>query len=143
MKVIHLDNELSGNPTIKELLEQGRSYEAEESYDKAIKFYTAVIKKKPMNEMAYNRLMILYRKLKDYQKEIAIIDQAIGLFESESNSGSGNKHADRKIGKLSLTLGKLTGLIDKKGKSLYDPEPVASWKKRKQLAKKRLKTKKK
>jgi len=93
-----------------------------------------------MNVTAYNRLMILFRKLKDYQKEITIIDQALDLFQSGARAG--NKQAEGKIGKLSLSLGKLTGLIDKKGKSLYDPEPIASWKKRKQLAQKRLKTKK-
>ena len=141
MKVVHSDSELSGNATIKEILEKARSYEAEAHYDKAIKLYSAIIKKKPMHETAYNRLMILYRKLKDYQKEITIIDQAVDLFESETRSGK--KQAVGKIGKLSMSLGKLTGLIDKKGKSLYDPEPVASWKKRKLLAKKRLKTKKK
>ena len=141
MKIIHLDSELSGKATIKELFERARSFEAEGNYDKAIKYYTAIIKKKPMNEAAYNRLMILYRKLKEYQKEITVIDQAIEIFESEARSG--DKQVEGKIGKLSLSLGRLTGLIDKKGKSLYDPEPVASWKKRKQLAKKRLKTKKK
>jgi tetratricopeptide (TPR) repeat protein len=141
MKVAHLDADLAAKGTIKELLERARSHEAQGEYDRAIKIYTGIIKKKPLNEMAYNRLMILYRKLKDYQKEITIIDQAIDSFESEAN-GVKKLPAD-KVGKLSLSLGKLTGLIDKKGRSLYDPEPVASWKKRKILSQKRLKTKKK
>lgn len=147
MKVAHLDNEVAGKGTIKELLETARGYEKDGENDKAIKSYLAIIKKKPLQEIAYNRLMILYRKLREYQKEIAVIDQAIDAFESGSNSGKKNnesrKQADRMIGKLSLSLGKVTGLIDKKGKSLYDPEPVASWRKRKQLSQKRLKIKNK
>jgi tetratricopeptide (TPR) repeat protein len=141
MKVAHLDVDVTGNETIKELLDRGRRYEGEGEHDRAIKIYTGIIKKKPLNEMAYNRLMILYRKLKEYDKEITIIEQAIAAFESEPEGPK--KQSVGKIGKLSLSLGKLTGLIDKKGKSLYDPEPVASWKKRKMLAQKRLKTKKK
>ena|SRR5688572_20004209 len=141
MKLAHLDTDVNSKGTIKELLERARDFEVEGETDQAIKIYSGIIKKKPLNELAYNRLMILYRKLKEHQKEIEIIDQAIAAFEAEANTG--RKQPAAKIGKLSLSLGKLTGLIDKKGKSLYDPEPVAGWKKRKQLSQTRLKKKKK
>ena len=138
MKVAHLDSITAAQGTVRELLEQGRNLENDKNFAAAVGVYNSILKKKPLNEMAYTRLMIVYRKMKDYGKEIAIIDQAIKKFEEES--GTNGKVAKGKIESLSLSLGKLTGLIDKKGKSVYDPEPLATWRKRRLMAQKRLKT---
>ena len=139
MRIAHLNKSQQG--TIQELLESGRDLEAEKDFDEAVKIYSGILKKNPLNEQAYNRLMIVYRKQKEYRKESAIIDEAIKVFEKEGEAN--RKPVHNKVQQLSMLLGKSTGLVDKKGKSLYTPEPIATWKKRKTMVLKRLKTKKK
>jgi tetratricopeptide (TPR) repeat protein len=136
MKVAHLDAEPKLDGSIRELLEDGRMFESRREYEKAIKVYNAVLKKDKRNETAYTRLMIVSRKSKDYAEELRVINQALEAFEADDIKNK--KEHSGNIEKLSLSLGKLTGLIDRKGKSLYDPEPVATWKKRKLMVQKRL-----
>ncbi|RKO68245.1 tetratricopeptide repeat protein [Sphingobacterium puteale] len=66
-----------------ELLKEARLQELEGKTEDAIKSYSQVISKDPLQSGAYNRLMILYRKLKDYKKELAVIKQAIGAYEKD------------------------------------------------------------
>jgi tetratricopeptide (TPR) repeat protein len=139
MRIAHLDKSRQG--TLLELLESGRKLEADKDYNDAVKIYAGILKKNPLNEQAYNRLMIVYRKQKDYRSESAIIDEAIKNFEKEGEASK--KPVHNKVHQLSMSLGKSTGLVDKKGKSLYEPEPIATWKKRKAMVLKHLKTKKK
>ena len=54
-----------------ELLKDARLQELEGKTEDAIKSYNLVISKDPLQAGAYNRLMILYRKLKEYKKELA------------------------------------------------------------------------
>lgn len=139
MRIAHLDKSQHG--TLHELLESGRKLEADKQFDESVKIYSGILKKNPLNEQAYNRLMIVYRKQKDYHKESAIIDEAIRNFGKEAEASK--KPVRNKIHQLSMSLGKSTGLVDRKGKSLYEPEPIATWKKRKAMVLKHLKTKKK
>ena len=53
--------------------------------------------------------------------------QAFTTFYAPSTTKSAN------VVKLSKKLNFLVGLTDKKGKHIHDPEPIATWKKRKQL----------
>jgi tetratricopeptide (TPR) repeat protein len=141
MKVAHLNPSHTGS--VNELMEKATGYEADKDYHAAISVYQALLKKQPLHEKAYTRLMILYRKLRDYGAEAKTIHDAIARFQEEAG-GRKNKPGvvkpAGKIEKLSLSLGKLTGLIDKKGKSVYDPEPIASWKKRLILVNKKKKS---
>jgi len=66
-----------------ELLKDARLQELEGKTEDAIKSYNLVISKDPLQAGAYNRLMILYRKLKEYKKELAIIKQAIAAYEKD------------------------------------------------------------
>jgi tetratricopeptide (TPR) repeat protein len=141
MKIAHLDESAAEPETLRELLDKGKSLELEKNYDAAVKIYTGILRKKPLNESAYSRLMIVYRKMKDYLKEASIIETAIKAFEDTGHDSK--KGGASKIEKLSMSLGKLTGLIDKKGKSLYDPEPIATWRRRAIQVDKLLKKKKK
>ncbi len=134
MKVAHLEN-----GTARERLAQARSLEAEGNYKESEKLYLRLIKNKLTEVAAFNRLMIIYRKQKLLQKEIDIIDQAITSKENAVSRDTDNK----KIRQLSLSLGKSVGLLDRKGLSVFDPEPIATWKKRKLMAVKLLKKKKK
>jgi tetratricopeptide (TPR) repeat protein len=140
MKVAHV-NQDGGNQaeTLRERIELGRTLESESDYEGAEKIYLSILKKKPTNEEAYHRLMIIYRKMKENKKELDIIDKAVDAFSNHDDAAKSGS----KVHKLSMALGKSTGLLDKKGKSLFDPEPVATWKRRKTLLQKKLKSKKK
>ena len=102
----------------------------------AVKTYEAMLKKDDLNIHAYNRLMILYRKQNEYKKEAALIKKAIAAYVAfyKKHQPSHSK----KIVSLSKALAKSTGLTGKSGKSLYDPEPIAGWKKRLENLKKKM-----
>ena len=102
--------------------------------------YEQVLKKYPIDEFPYNRLMIVYRKLKQYKDELRMINKGIKNFEEAFNKRI--KHSVRKnstVSKLSTALMKSTGLLDKKGNAVYEPQPIARWKKRKLIVEKKLK----
>jgi tetratricopeptide (TPR) repeat protein len=109
---------------------EGELTEAATAYEKMVKAY-------PLNEKAYNRLMRIYRQLKEYKKELKIINAAINAFEESYNKK--HRSPGKKITRLSKALQKATGLTDKKGKEVYQPDPLARWKKRKMTVMKRLK----
>src|SRR4029077_18002330 len=88
--------------------------------------YEKLIRKDRYNEKAYNRLMIIYRKNKDYAKELKLIEAGIKAFSDFYNKAVKRKPDKRTI-RLSRALLKLTGLSDKKGNQLYQREPINKW----------------
>ncbi|MEO6490775.1 MAG: hypothetical protein ABIO04_12605 [Ferruginibacter sp.] len=90
--------------------------------------YHEILKRNPLNEKAYTRLMVLYRKGKEFKKELQIIETALKVFEPIYHLKARSK--DNKIIRVSKQLNLAFGLVDKKGISLYEPEPIAGWKKR-------------
>ena len=110
--------------------------EREGNLDEAAKVYETIIKYHPANEYSYNRLMMIYRKNKDYRNELRVINEGIRIFQELYTPSSVGKH--KNVIKLSRQLSMLTGLTDKKGKSLYEPEPIGKWKKRKLVVLKKL-----
>jgi hypothetical protein len=118
-----------------EALAKARELEAEGELKDAAGYYEKVLKVYSTDENIYNRLMIIYRKLREYKKELTIIDTGIKEFSALYNSG---KSSNKKIATLSRALLKSTGLIDKKGEAVYEQEPIAKWKKRRAVVKKKL-----
>jgi tetratricopeptide (TPR) repeat protein len=121
----------------KELLEQARKAEQDELPENAIPIYERLIKKEPLKDLFYDRLMILYRKLKNYKKELEVIDKGIKAFETYFKERAEkvlkkNKHLE----KLSMALLKKTGLKEKNHE--YFPEPLNRWRKRKVVVKRKL-----
>jgi len=102
----------------------------------AIETYQEILKKDPLQTNAYDRLMIIYRKEKDYKKELSVINLGIKTFEKFYKDQSGKP--SRKISEISKQLNKAFHLVDKKGNSLYAPEPIDRWQKRKQIVEKKL-----
>lgn len=121
--------------TIKQKLEEA-SEEEEADSSIAIKEYEEVIKADPLAEKTYDRLMILYRKEKYYKKELKLIDSGIKAFEKFYRS---KKTGSKKIADISNKLNKSFGFTDKKGNAVYEPEPIAKWKKRRLTVDKRIK----
>ena len=136
MKVVHHSPKARLSRT--ELLHQAKGAEAAADWKQAEALYQEVIKIDPHNEAAYNRLMIVYRKQKEWNREWQTVKKAISSFEdmyAESTKTTENK----KIARLSHSLLKLTGLADAKGKPIYLPGPLAKWKRRKATLDKKLK----
>jgi tetratricopeptide (TPR) repeat protein len=120
MKVVHLSKDKTPDD---ELLD-------------SVKAYEKIIREHPTNAQAYDKLMIIYRKLKDYKKELRVINAAIKSFEETFEK----KQPDfnQKVLSISKKLLKATGLADKKGNNIYLPGELAKWKKRKELVMKRV-----
>jgi tetratricopeptide (TPR) repeat protein len=120
-------------------LEQAKEAEARQDFKSAEKLYKQHLNEHRIDEYAYNRLMVIYRKQKMYKDELAIINRAIKALEDFYT-----KRAQKRVGKnnkiktLSNNLIKSLGLADKKGNALYEPEPLPTWKKRKAVVSKKL-----
>ncbi|WP_018615955.1 DUF2225 domain-containing protein [Segetibacter koreensis] len=126
--------------TTKNFLEEGKEAEGAQKLELAVEIYEKILKDDSLNTEAYDRLMIVYRKLKDYKNELAIVDRGIKAYQDYYNSKTSKS---TKVIELSNKLAKSFGLIDKKGNTTYDPEPIGKWKKRRLGIEKRLKPKKK
>lgn len=135
MKVAHKNTGLLSK---HELLEKAREAEERAEWEEAADAYRKVIKEDKLNELAYNRLFIMYRKLQEYGKERDAITAGIEAFEKFYASHKPKK--SDKISAISKKLNKTLGLIDKKGNSVYSPEPVGKWKRRKSVVEKRIKS---
>ncbi len=124
-----------------ELLKEARLQELDGKPEDAIKSYNQVISKDPLQVGAYNRLMILYRKLKDYKKELAVIKQAIAAYEKDIKEDQLSwKKANTKSAKLSLSLAKSMGLLNDKGLPVYEDPQILTWRKRQETVQKKIKT---
>lgn len=95
------------------------------------------IKSNALNQTAYQRLMVIYRKQKQFAKELKVIEKAIHAFEASFYSSRRKNHGKR-INNLSKQINVAMKLTDKKGNRHTDPEPILSWKKRKLTVLKKL-----
>jgi hypothetical protein len=125
-------------PEKNDLPAMARYLERTEQPDKAAKLYEKLIKGHRFNEHNYNRLLMIYRKNKDFKNELRILDTGIKAFQEFYMPFATGK--DRTVINLSKKLNVLIGLTDRKGKSLADREPIAKWKKRKEVVLKKLKS---
>jgi len=137
MKVIHKNPGAVDEPT--DLLSRAKQLESQGEINEAAGIYEKLIKKNPVHEDAYNRLLILYRKNKEYKKEKAVLDMAIKAFQ-QLYSESLKLPATSRVKALSKAILKATGLADKTtGKLLYEREPLYRWKKRREVVLKKIK----
>ena len=119
--------------------------DAEEDGDinKAIRFYEQNIKEEYADKLAFERLMIIYRKQKEYKEELRVIKRGIEVFQK--NMRERVKHSlarrvsDKKLEQLSSAILKITG---QKKEELHFPDPIDKWLKRKEIVEKKLKSKK-
>lgn len=134
MKAIHHKTEKKDLP-LNSWLSEVRELESV-SIENAIKEYKAIAIAHTGNEQAFNRLMILFRKLKQTKNEIYWIDKAINNFKKYSHKQKIRTNSS--IARLSRTISQTTGLFDKKGNAVYLPPPLDKWQKRKELLEKRI-----
>lgn len=122
--------------TLKQTIKEAEQAEEKEDVSLAVKDYESAIAANPLLEKAYDRLMILYRKEKNYKNELRTINSGIKAFENFYKS---RKSGSKKIAEISKKLNRSFGFTDKKGNAVYEPEPIARWKKRKITVEKRIK----
>jgi hypothetical protein len=122
--------------------EAGREAEAQDNAEAAIKLYEENIKEGYPDPFAFDRLMVLYRKLKRYKDELRVIKRGIRVFtdanEKRRKGMFETARSKRQVHALSAELMKKTGLADKKGNETYLPEPLGKWTKRKEVVEKKL-----
>lgn len=135
-KIIRFNNP----PTI----EDARRAEAEERSEEAIAAYNSLLKSDKANPFLYQRLMVLYRKTKDPKAELQIINKGIEALTEDSRRQLADSLKGRRnkseVEKLSSAFMRGAGLIDKKGKQTFQPEPIPTWLKRRAVVEKKLKT---
>jgi tetratricopeptide (TPR) repeat protein len=136
MKLVHKNEKLVNHvfTSVTDQLKEAKKLEEEKTAE-AIEIYENVIKKEPLKEAAYHRLMIVLRKEKKYKKELDIINTAIRKFQEFYKSAFKLKYS-AKVKKLSQTISKSVGLSDKLGNSIYQPGPIAAWQRRKKTVEK-------
>lgn len=115
--------------TVKDLIRMAQDAESNQQPEQAIELYKKAVKEDSVNEYAYDRLFVIYRKLKQYKEEAKAIKAGIKAFENLYKKKSKFSRS-KKVTEISNALLKSTGLADKKGNHLYDPEPIGKWKKR-------------
>jgi len=123
--------------TEKDILKEAHEAELEQDFNKAASLYKEVIKRHPLKVLGYDRLMIIYRKLKRYKDEFNIVNKGIKAFENYFNEKSEKitaKHS--RLKKLSNALIKSTGLGEKNHE--YFPEPLGKWRRRKEILAKKI-----
>jgi hypothetical protein len=108
-----------------------------------INLYLQQTKTGTTDPFPYDRLMIYYRKQKEYKKELQLINRALKVFEDQLKRQGSQLFSAAKsraaVKKLSEKIGKLSGLMDKKGNLKYLPEPLARWTKRKKTVEQKIK----
>lgn len=92
----------------------GVAYEKEGKIEEAITIYEENIKLRPVATHAYNRLIVLYRRLKDTESEIRILKHSLSVFLEENTKrafDSMDKNPDKKeeIQNALITCSKVMG----------------------------------
>ncbi len=123
--------------SVRALLLQAEEAENNDDTNLAIKLYSDILKQDPLHIQSYNSQMKLFRRNKEHKKELSTINAALKAYEKFYQKHS--KKKSQKVIDISQKLNKSIGLVDKKGTSVYVPEPLAGWIKRKTVVEKKLK----
>ena len=119
------------------LIKQAKEAEEENDIDSATALYEKAIKQKPVLELPYTRLMVIYRKGKEYQKEMNTIKKALDVFTEVYDK---KKEATNTAKVTSISKALLKSLGVKSTDENFYPEPIAKWLKRKAVVEKKLKS---
>ena len=119
-------------------LKQAKSAEEEGNIEEATALYEKAIKQRPLLEQPYNRLMVIYRKNKNYKDELRVIDKALKLFIAHYDKKKAALKMPDKVARLSKALLRTMGEGSKAFENNY-PHPVQKWLTRKKTVEKKLK----
>jgi tetratricopeptide (TPR) repeat protein len=120
-----------------ELIKSAKLLEEEGETEKAMSLYKQAIKQKPMEELPYNRLMIYYRKERNYEEELKVIKQALDVFTDHYDKLPEKLVGkNKKVEQLSKAL--LKSVNKGKKPEPYYPEPIPKWIKRREMVEKKM-----
>jgi tetratricopeptide (TPR) repeat protein len=111
-----------------------RQLEQRGDIKEAVELYESLLKRSPEDLKIITRLIILYRKLKDYKKEMGLINKAIKIHEQRYLP----KKATKQVSLISKKLNILLGHTDKKGKNKLLPQEIVKLQNRRSLLQKKL-----
>ena len=107
-----------------------------------IAFYEEQAKAGAIDPFYYDRLMIYYRKHKEYKKELSLINKALKIFadhfKKQTEAVLTVAKSKAAIKRLSDKINRSAGLVDKKGNPHYMPEPIVRWMKRKKTVQQKI-----
>ena len=116
-------------------MEKAVSLEKNKQPKEAARLYEMLLRQHPGNKHFLTRLMINYRTLKDYKKELKHINALIKL---EQGFYAPQKKKGESVISISEKLNKLLGATDKKGNKIYTDDTIKKLEKRKLLVEKKL-----
>jgi tetratricopeptide (TPR) repeat protein len=122
----------------KEYIKQAKAAEDEGAEDEAITFYERAIKQKPLLEQPYARLMVLYRKKKQYEEELKVINKALEVFTGHYDKKKKTFQGSAKVASLSKAILKVVGGSKAAIENRY-PQPIPKWMARKKIVEKKIK----
>ena len=107
---------------------------------KAAALYEKAIKQEPFDEEPWNRLMVIYRKLKRYEDEERVITRAIKVFKEHYG-----QRQERILGQHTkaeeISRALLRSVQGKRGRQRAEPDyppPIPKWAKRLEVVEKKL-----
>lgn len=122
------------------LLVEAKDAESQGESDRAIALYKQAVENDPLEEQAWQRLMVLHRKKKDYPGELKIISLALKAYDTHLREVQRHwLQQNRKAATLIKSLAKSLGLMNSNG-VMMDHNPVLEkWNHRKEMITARLK----
>lgn len=124
---------------VEERNSEARMAEQEGNLNRALKLYEKNIKEEYADEFAFERLMIIYRRQKEYKDELRVINRGIKVFQQNMEDHLKHSLARRiegtKLERLSRAIMEKSGL---KKEALHFPDPIDKWIKRKEIVQKKL-----
>lgn len=117
-------------------IDEAKQAEKDQHPEKAIELYEKAIKQEPLETFPYIRLMILYRKAKDAEKELKVINKSIRVYKEYYDEKAGRLLHNRKLEMAGKALLKSLTPAGQNPATLY-PEPIPGWMKRKSLVEKK------
>jgi tetratricopeptide (TPR) repeat protein len=122
------------------LLVSAKEAEALGDNPKAVALYQQAVSNDPLEEHAWQRLMVIHRKEKDYKSELKIINLALKSYETHTKEAQKQwLLKNKKAATLFKSLAKSLGLMDSKG-TITNSNPILDkWNRRKEWVMARLK----
>lgn len=123
-----------------QLLLDAKAAESDGDATGAIALYQQAVQNDPLEEQAWQRLMVLHRKKKDYTGELKVINLALKAFDTHTKETQQQwLQKNKKAAALVKSLAKSLGLMTSKGVMIDNNPILEKWKHRKELITVRLK----
>lgn len=122
-----------------QVFREGKALEGAAKFKEAAEQYVLILNQNPLHVEAGNRLMMMYRKLKEYKKEVSLINKLVAAHEKEVEGNQREwikNHGE--LAELSRPLAESLGLLNSEGLPFYENEMLNRWKKRREILSKKI-----